>query len=90
MYSKSIAYFSMGSGIYNDFLTYSGGLEILAGDMIKEVIDNQSLYPMVFFHLLWKKGYGLQRVNERGEVYDEDSPNNNYLDFVEDTDKFGF
>ena len=57
MYSKKIAYFSMGSGIYNDFLTYSGGLEILAGDMIKEVIDNQSLYPMVFFHLLWKKGY---------------------------------
>lgn len=87
MYSKRIAYLSMGSGIYNDFLTYSGGLEILAGDMIKEVIDNQSLYPIVFFHLLWKKGYGLQRINERGEVYDEESTNANYEKFVEDTGK---
>lgn len=43
MYTKKIAYFSMGSGIYNDFLTYGGGLEILAGDMIKEVIENKGL-----------------------------------------------
>lgn len=87
MYSKKIAYFSMGSGIYNDFLTYGGGLEILAGDMIKEVIDNQNLYPITFFHLLWKKGYGLQRLNDRGEIHDEESSNANYEKFVEDTGK---
>lgn len=87
MYSKKIAYFSMGSGIYNDFLTYGGGLEILAGDMIKEVIDNPTVYPMTFFHLLWKKGYGLQRLNDRGEIHDEESSNANYTNFVEDTGK---
>ncbi len=87
MYSKKIAYFSMGSGIYNDFLTYGGGLEILAGDMIKEVIDNPTVYPMTFFHLLWKKGYGLQRLNDRGDIHDEESSNANYANFVEDTGK---
>ena len=87
MYSKKIAYFSMGSGIYNDFLTYGGGLEILAGDMIKEVIDNLPVYPMTFFHLLWKKGYGLQRLNDRGEIHDEESSNANYEHYVEDTGK---
>lgn len=87
MYTKKIAYFSMGSGIYNDFLTYGGGLEILAGDMIKEVIENKGLYPITFFHLLWKKGYGLQRINENGEIYDVESPNVNWESYVEDTGK---
>lgn len=87
LYKKRIAYFSMGSGIYNDLLTYSGGLEILAGDMIKEVIDNQDKYPMIFFHILWKKGYALQRIRENGEVVDEDPTNNAWEKHVEDTGK---
>lgn len=87
MYTKRIAYFSMGSGIYNDLLTYSGGLEILAGDMIKEVIDNQATYPMVFFHILWKKGYSLQRMRENGEVIDEEPTGNAWRDYLEDTGK---
>ena len=87
MYTKRIAYFSMGSGIHNDLLTYSGGLEILAGDMIKEVIDNQDLYPMTFFHILWKKGYSLQRMEENGEVYDEVPENNAWEKYLEDTGK---
>lgn len=87
MYTKKIAYFSMGSGIYNDLLTYSGGLEILAGDMIKEVMDNQSLYPMTFFHILWKKGYSLQRMLENGEVMDEEPQGNAWAEYLQDTGK---
>lgn len=87
MYSKKIAYFSMGSGIYNDLLTYGGGLEILAGDMIKEVIDSNGKYPMTFFHLLWKKGYTLQSVNENGEVIDYEPTNNNWQKYLIDTGK---
>lgn len=87
MYTKRIAYFSMGSGIYNDLLTYSGGLEILAGDMIKEVIDHKDLYPMTFFHILWKKGYSLQRVLDNGNVVDEEPENNNWKNYLVDTKK---
>lgn len=87
MYEKRIAYFSMGSGIYNDLLTYGGGLEILAGDMIKEVMDNQKLYPITFFHILWKKGYSMQRVNERGEVTDHEPQGNAWERYLEDTGK---
>lgn len=87
MYDKRIAYFSMGSGIYNDLLTYGGGLEILAGDMIKEVMDHPTRYPMTFFHILWKKGYSLQRVNERGEVTDHEPQGNAWEKYLEDTGK---
>ena len=87
MYSKKIAYFSMGSGIHNDLLTYGGGLEILAGDMIKEVIDSKGKYPVTFFHLLWKKGYTLQSVNENGEVIDHEPQNNNWQKYLVDTGK---
>lgn len=87
MYTKKVAYFSMGSGIHNDFLTYSGGLEILAGDMIKEVIDSYPLHPITFFHLLWKKGYAYQRILANGEVIDVEPTNNNWEQYVEDTGK---
>lgn len=90
MYTKKIAYFSMGSGIYNDLLTYSGGLEILAGDMIKEVIDNQNVYPMKFFHILWKKGYFLQKIEPNGDVIDVEPKNNAWEKYLEDTGKFVF
>lgn len=88
MYTKRIAYFSMGSGIYNDLLTYGGGLEILAGDMIKEVIEHKDLYPITFFHILWKKGYYLQKVRENGEVIDIEPQNNAWEKYLEDTGKF--
>lgn len=90
MYTKRIAYFSMGSGIYNDLLTYSGGLEILAGDMIKEVMDHRDLYPITFFHILWKKGYCLQRIQENGDVIDVEPENNAWEKYLEDTGKFVF
>ena len=90
MYTKKIAYFSMGSGIYNDLLTYSGGLEILAGDMIKEVMDYQDVYPMKFFHILWKKGYFLQKIENNGDVVDIEPKNNAWEKYLEDTGKFVF
>ena len=87
MYSKKVAYFSMGSGIYNDLRTYGGGLEILAGDMEKEVMDSKGKYPITFFHILWKKGYTFQRVNEHGEVIDEEPTDNHWEKYLEDTGK---
>lgn len=87
MYTKRIAYFSMGSGIYNDMRTYGGGLELLAGDMIWEVIDQNGKFPMYFFHILWKKGYSQQHLTENGDVIDEDPSVNNWQDYVEDTGK---
>ncbi len=85
LYTKRIAYFSMDTGIYNDMFTYSGGLGILSGDTSKEVMDNPEVYPMTFFHILWKKGYSLQRVNERGEVTDHEPQGNMWEKYVEDT-----
>lgn len=87
MFKKQIAYFSMGSGIYNDLLTYSGGLEILAGDMIKEVMDHPDKYHMTFFHILWKKGYSFQRVTQNGSVVDYDPPYNAWAKYLVDTGK---
>lgn len=86
-HKKKVAYFSMGSGIYNDLLTYSGGLEILAGDMIKEVMDHPEQYPMVFFHILWKKGYSLQRVSDNGDVTDHEPEHNAWEKYLVYTGK---
>ena len=87
MYTKKVAYFSMGTGIYSDFLTYGGGLEILAGDMLKGVMDSNGLYPMTFIHILWKKGYVAQKINEDGTVRNEDPDFNNWEEYLIDTGK---
>lgn len=87
MYTKKVAYFSMGTGIYSDLLTYGGGLEILAGDMLKGVIDSNGLYPMTFVHILWKKGYVTQKINDDCTVRNEDPAFNNWKEYLVDTGK---
>ncbi|HJX02097.1 MAG TPA: glycogen/starch/alpha-glucan phosphorylase, partial [Candidatus Humimicrobiaceae bacterium] len=61
---KKIAYFSMEICVDAKIPTYSGGLGILAGDMIRSAADLK--VPMVGITLLYKKGYLYQRVGKDG------------------------
>lgn len=85
MLNKKIAYFSMGIGLNNNFRTYAGGLEILAGDIAKAAFKiNASMY---FMTILWKNGYNTQRINEDGTIIDDVPVENNWINYVEDTGK---
>lgn len=60
-----IAYFSMEIGIANDIPTYSGGLGVLAGDIVKSSADLK--LQMVALTLVSRKGYFRQIITEEGE-----------------------
>jgi len=62
---QKIAYFSMEIGLVNDIPTYSGGLGVLAGDMIKSSADLK--LPLVAVTLLSKRGYFRQELTEEGK-----------------------
>jgi glycogen phosphorylase len=64
-----IAYFSMEIGISHTLPTYSGGLGILAGDLLKSYAD-MSL-PVVAMTLLNEKGYFYQRIDSEGNQIDD-------------------
>jgi starch phosphorylase len=68
----TIAYFSMDVAIDSDIPTYSGGLGILAGDMLRSAADLE--IPMVAVSLLHRKGYFDQRLDTRGNQLE--SPSN--------------
>ncbi|WXG39562.1 MAG: alpha-glucan family phosphorylase [Candidatus Freyarchaeum deiterrae] len=59
-----IAYFSMEIGLNDDVHTYSGGLGILAGDMVKSCADLK--VPLVAVTLVSRKGYFRQELTEDG------------------------
>ena len=61
---RNVAYFSMEIGLTPEIPTYSGGLGILAGDILKSAADLG--VPMVGITLLYKKGYFAQKINEEG------------------------
>jgi len=61
---QKIAYFSMEIGLMNEIPTYSGGLGVLAGDMIKSSADLK--LPLVAVTLLDKKGYFRQEISKEG------------------------
>ncbi|MCF0247081.1 MAG: alpha-glucan family phosphorylase [Synergistes sp.] len=61
---RNIAYFSMEIGIRPEIPTYSGGLGILAGDILKSAADLG--VPMVGITLLYKKGYFNQKIDANG------------------------
>ncbi|HEY5593822.1 MAG TPA: alpha-glucan family phosphorylase [Nitrospiria bacterium] len=65
----AIAYFSMEIALYNGIPTYSGGLGILAGDMLKSAADLN--VPMVAVTLLHEKGYFHQKLDEHGNQQEE-------------------
>ena len=76
-----VAYFCMEFGLHEDFKIYSGGLGILAGDILKAAKDGD--YPMVGVGILWRQGYTTQIFQPDGRLYDC-YPEYRY-DFLEDT-----
>jgi starch phosphorylase len=62
---RKIAYFSMEIGIDPSIPNYSGGLGILAGDVVRTCADLQ--VPMIAVTLLYRKGYFFQKLNEKGQ-----------------------
>lgn len=62
--SATVAYFSMDVAIDSGIPTYSGGLGILAGDMLRSAADLG--VPMVAVTLAHRKGYFDQRLDAQG------------------------
>ncbi len=60
-----VAYFSMEIGISSKMHTYSGGLGVLAGDIVKSSADLR--LGMVAITLVSRKGYFRQKITEQGE-----------------------
>jgi starch phosphorylase len=63
-----IAYFSMEIGIKSDVPTYSGGLGVLAGDVVRSSADLR--IPLVAVTLVSKKGYMKQKLTPDGRQLD--------------------
>lgn len=61
---RKIAYFSMEVAIEEAIPTYSGGLGVLAGDMLRSAADLGA--PLVGITLLQRKGYFRQRLSPEG------------------------
>lgn len=76
-----VAYFCMEYGLDEDFRIYSGGLGILAGDILKAAKDGN--YPMVGVGILWRQGYVSQKVDADGKLLDIFS--DYHYDFLEYT-----
>jgi starch phosphorylase len=73
--STTIAYFSMEFGLSEALPIYSGGLGILAGDVLKTASDLG--VPMAGIGLLYQQGYFRQAINSQGrqiEYYPYNDP----------------
>ncbi|EFQ24201.1 alpha-glucan phosphorylase [Aminomonas paucivorans DSM 12260] len=66
---RSIAYFSMEIAIRPEIPTYSGGLGVLAGDILKSAADLG--VPMAGITLLYRKGYFIQHIDEGGNQQEQ-------------------
>ncbi len=77
----TVAYFCMEFGLHEDFKIYSGGLGILAGDILKAAKDEK--LPMIGIGMLWRQGYTKQIIDEDGRICDC-YPEYRY-DFLKDT-----
>jgi len=60
-----VAYFSMEIALESDIPTYSGGLGVLAGDMLRSAADLR--LPMVAVSMVHRQGYFVQRLDEQGQ-----------------------
>jgi len=69
--SATVAYFSMDVAIDSAIPTYSGGLGILAGDMLRSAADLG--VQMVAVTLLHRKGYFHQRLDAQGNQMEDPS-----------------
>src|SRR5579884_1161516 len=59
-----VAYFSMEIAVDPNIPTYSGGLGILAGDMLRAAADIE--FPMIGVSLVYRKGYFRQTLTPAG------------------------
>jgi len=66
---RRVAYFSMEIALRADFPTYSGGLGVLAGDMLRSAAD--LAVPLVGVTLVYRKGYFRQRLDAQGNQQEE-------------------
>lgn len=64
MDNETIAYFSMEIALEEGIPTYSGGLGILAGDMLRSAADLK--LPIAAVTLLYRKGYFYQKLSSQG------------------------
>lgn len=62
--NRTVAYFSMDVAVNSQIPTYSGGLGVLAGDMLRSAADLE--IPMVAVSLVHRKGYFDQRLDSYG------------------------
>ena len=76
-----VAYFCMEYGLHEDLRIYSGGLGILAGDILKAARDGS--FPMVGVGILWRQGYVSQLISEDSKTLDVFKDYS--YDFLEDT-----
>ena len=77
IHGTKVAYFSMEIGVDSNVPTYSGGLGVLAGDVIRSSADLR--LPLVGVTLVSKKGYLKQKISPDGrqlESADEWEPSN--------------
>jgi len=63
-----VAYFSMEIALDSDLPTYSGGLGVLAGDMLRSAADLR--VPMVAVTMVHRHGYFAQRLDEYGNQHE--------------------
>lgn len=83
-YSKiKVAYFSAEIGISNEIKTYSGGLGILAGDIIKSMADLE--FDFCAVTLLYKFGFFKQKIEDNKQIELEDKWD--YEKYLKDTEK---
>jgi len=59
-----VAYFCMEYGIHHDLPIYSGGLGVLAGDIVKAASDQNR--DFVALGILWGEGYFVQELDAEG------------------------
>jgi len=78
-----IAYFCMEYGLNEKFRIYSGGLGILAGDIMKTAREQD--LPMVGIGIMWSKGYTKQLIDDYGRPYDNFVSEEQNYQHVEDT-----
>jgi starch phosphorylase len=69
--SARVAYFSMEIALESGIPTYSGGLGVLAGDTLRSAAD--LAIPMVGVTLIHRRGYFRQRLDARGNQFEEDA-----------------
>lgn len=68
-YQPSVAFFCMEYGLSPRFPIYSGGLGILAGDILKTARDLE--LPLLGVGILWRQGYTSQRLDGSGWPHDD-------------------